>query len=218
MGASINGIAFDVDPQEIRWDYDVKTAVFNTIGGKVIQLYGWSMGDLVIGGHFGGKDPIASQRRFFSLMRRLAERQTSKVGRQAGSPARFRWPEQGWDFWVYIKSMQQKGAGVAIERNVQHFAPQYQLTFFIYQDNGDIVEVASQSAKARYLQRLSAGLGWEQSQYNGPEDFTEVLQGQTILDWTFSQYGLIPSATDPNVASQVSSSSGGTPIRGGVQT
>lgn len=200
MTATIHGVPFFINPTSIQWSYNVKLASQPTIGGMVVQLFGWTMGDLVISGSFG-KDGIERQQSFFQLIDSIADVQAPTVtsqGATAASPVRFLWPEQDWDFLVFIRSLTQVGASVAVDQTVEMFAPKYTLTLFVYEDNGQIVKAAADSAMVAYMNRLSAGLGWKRSAYNGPmieADLQGVLKGQTLIDYAFSQYG-IPSPSD----------------------
>lgn len=195
MGASIAGIPFKINPDSVGWSYTVKMADHKTVGGKVIQLYGFKMSDLVITGFFGGPDAVASQQKFFDVIKDIATKQSPQSDRTSGDPVRLLWPEQGWDFWVFILALQQAGAPVAIETNERIIAPKYQLTCFVYEDNGDILRSATGLSQAKFLARLTAGLGWQQTSYNGPETIEEVaarLGGTSILDFAFQSYGLLP--------------------------
>jgi hypothetical protein len=206
MGASIAGIPFKVNPESVSWKYQVKIADHRTVGGKVIQLYGFNMTDLTITGHFGGPDAVQSQHQFFEVIKDIATAQSPQVDRTSGDPVRLLWPEQGWDFWVFILSLKQAGAGVAIETREEFHAPKYQLVCFVYEDNGDILRSATGLSQAKFLSRLTAGLGWQQTSYNGPETIEEVaarLGGTSILDFAFQSYGLLPS-TDEQGAEYVS--------------
>lgn len=202
--ASIAGVPFNVNPNSVRWNFSIKMTSEKTIGGKVIQLLGFEMSDLVIDGSFGG-DAVANQDAFFQQIGKIAQDQVPVLGKTAAKPVRFLWPEQGWDFWVFIKALLQPGAANSIETSEKLHAPRYQLTLFVYEDNGDIVRVAGSSAQAKYLARFSAGLGWSQSEWNGPQtvqDLEEQLSGNTVQEYLFSHYGLldpIPTATSPNV-------------------
>lgn len=200
MSASINGIPFDVDPSSIRWDYTLKISTKPTIGGKVVQLYGYSMGNLVVSGSFGS---VERQEKFVKVIDAIAAAQApsvSQTGAAAAPPVRFVWPGQNWDFWVYVIGIQQAGSSVAIETSEAMHNPKYNLTLFVYEDNGNIVSPMIDSAMVSYLNRLTAGLGWEQSEYNGPlteADRNRLLAGQTLFDYAFVQYGLL---ADPNAA------------------
>jgi hypothetical protein len=211
MTALLNGIPFAVNPTSLSWNYQVKLSRQPTIGGTVIQLYGWSMSDLVIEGSFG-KNGIERQQAFMQLIESIVDDQTPVVtstGARAAKPVRFLWPEQNWDFWVFIRALSQVGASVAIESTAQMTNPRYSLTMFVYEDNGTVVKAATESAMLAYMNRLSAGLGWQQSKWNGPQndaDLTEVLKGKSFIDYAFTAYGL------PNLNAQVATP--GAPLTG----
>lgn len=200
--ASIDGIPFTVNPTGLQWNYKVRMASHKTIGGKVIQLLGWNMGDLVVQGHFGNMVK-EKQKALFDHLKAIANYQVPQLGVRAADPVRFLWPEFGWDFWIYLKSFVQNGAGnVSIERNVRHVNPSYTLTMFVYEDNGNIIKAASQSAQVAYLKRVSAGLGWRQTEWNGHETVQQLqdrLQGQTIMDYAFAHYGIIPNGISVSI-------------------
>jgi hypothetical protein len=210
MSASINGIHFAVDPSSIRWDYTLKISTKPTIGGKVVQLYGYSLGNLVVSGSFGS---VERQAEFVRQIDAIAAAQAPMVtqgGAVAAAPVRFSWPSQKWDFWVYIMAIGQEGASVSIETSEAMNSPKYTLTMFVYEDNGNVVSPMVDNAMTSYLHRITAGLGWTQSEYNGPltvGDRNTILAGQTLFDYAFVQYGLL---ADPNVAAAASTTGGGT--------
>lgn len=210
--ASIDGVLFKVNPSSIRWSFRVKLSDQKTIGGKVIQLLGFNMEDLVIEGSFGGPDAVASQKEFFDHIQSIADAQVPVLGKTASKPVRFLWPEQGWDFWVFIRSMTQRGSSVSIENSENVHAPRYQLTLFVYEDNGDIIRVAGNSAQAKYLARFTAGLGWSQSEWNGPqtvEQLEEQLAGGNVQDYLFSHYGLLDPIPTASSSTVIANGSGG---------
>ena len=192
MGASIDGIPLRINPNEVTWDYRAKVATVKTVGGKVIQLLGFNMGDLVVRGSYG--DP-GRQKEMFERLKAIADAQVPTIGIQSASrPVRFLWPEKRWDFWVYVKALVQDGSPVSIERSPRVVNPRYTLTLFVYEDNGNIVSAIKNSAQVQFLQRISAGMGWSQTDWNGPMTIAEVqanLNGQTIFDYLFTP---IPTA------------------------
>lgn len=205
--AMIDGVEFPVNPESVRWDYSVKLATHPTIGGKVIQLYGWSMGDLMIGGSFGN---VARQATFFEHLKDVADKQAPKLDRLVPQPVRFTWAARNWDFWVYLRAVTQQGASVSIEANESVVAPKYQMRLFVAEDNGEIVKAASGAAQVAYINRLTAGLGWTKSSWNGPldmDDLASQMQGLTPLDFILSEYGraqvsqvVDPAETAPEVS------------------
>ena len=182
MGAFLDGIPFRVNPQSVSWPYSVKLAPTKTMGGKVVQIYGVSMGDLVIEGVFGagGSD---EQKAFFDRLVTIIESQMPVSSTSVPRPVRFHWPERGWDFWCYVKKIEQQNASTAIRASNQDFNPGYRLTLFVQEDNGDLVRVARNSAQAAYIARLSAGLGWKPSaDWNGPLTLADALEGDEVFD------------------------------------
>jgi hypothetical protein len=182
MGAFLDGIPFRVNPKSVSWPYSVKLAPTKTMGGKVVQIYGVSMGDLVIEGVFGagGSD---EQKAFFDRLVTIIESQMPVSSTSVPRPVRFHWPERGWDFWCYVKKIEQQNASTAIRASNQDFNPGYRLTLFVQEDNGDLVRVARNSAQAAYIARLSAGLGWKPSaDWNGPLTLADALEGDEVFD------------------------------------
>jgi hypothetical protein len=182
MGAYIDGIPFRVNPRSVSWPYSIKFSTSKTMGGKVVQLYGITMGDLVIEGVFGAGGPD-EQQAFFERLVDIIETQMPSGPTSAPRPVRFHWPERGWDFWCYVKSFMQSNASTSIYATNKNFNPPYRLVMFVQEDNGDLVKAARDSAAAAYIARLSAGMGWKQSEWNGPMGtLEETLGGDTLLD------------------------------------
>ena len=185
MGASIDGFNMTIDPRGVHWNYSIKISTQKTIGGKVIQLLGTNIGDLIINGQYGDH-AVFRQNKFFERILKIADEQVPIIGQPAPKPVRFKWPEKNWDFWVYVKDLKQLGTDVAIERNVNHFSPEWRLVLFVYEDNGNIIKAIETSAQVKFLQRISAGMGWAQSDWNGPMTITEIsetLAGRTVFEY-----------------------------------
>lgn len=182
MGAFLDGIPFRVNPKSVSWPYSVKLAPTKTMGGKVVQIYGISMGDLVVEGVFGAGGP-EEQKAFFDRLVEIIASQMPVSSTSVPRPVRFHWPERGWDFWCYVKGITQSNASTAIRASNQDFNPGYRLTLFVQEDNGDLVRVARNSAQAAYIARLSAGLGWKPSaDWNGPLTLADALEGDEVFD------------------------------------
>ena len=189
MGAFLDGVPFRVNPTSVSWPYSVKLTTTKTMGGKVVQLYGVVMGDLVIEGNFGAGGP-EEQKRFFDRLVAIIESQMPAPTNPSAvaKPVRFTWPERGWDFWCFVKAIKQANASVSISATNMDFNPGYVLTMFVLDDNGDLVKAAKNSAAASYIARLTAGMGWKQTEWNGPMGtLNDALQGSTLLDALFSQ-------------------------------
>lgn len=185
-GASIDGMNFVVDPQTVQWTYTAKIGTQPTIGGKVVQLLGFNMGDLIVHGQYPARSTMWNQRKFLDRMADIADSQVPSLGKPAPKPVRFMWPAQKWDFWVYLKALRQDGSDVSIERNEATFSPTYTLTMFVYEDNGNIIKAVQGSAQVKFLQRITAGMGWSQTDWNGPmtiEDVSATLAGVTVWEY-----------------------------------
>lgn len=182
MGASLDGVPMRLNPSSVRWPYTMKYADTKTVGGKVFQLLGASLGDLTVAGKFGAGGP-AEQQAMLDRIIALMDEQMPVNG--PAKPVRFLWPERGWDFWCFVKKFTQTGSDVAIEASNQNFAPEYTLTLFIQEDNGSLVRTVKTAAAAAFIGRISAGLGWKQTAYNGPGNYdalSEILGGKTIWE------------------------------------
>jgi hypothetical protein len=79
-------------------------------------------------------------------------------------PVRFVYPNRGFDFQVYLKAYD-SASGMAIDYENTNIAPDWRLTLFVDTDNlgGGLAKVAADA----YISRLSNGLGYAISVYNG---------------------------------------------------
>src|SRR4051812_24078460 len=46
-------VKFRIDPTEISWDFKINTSVTNTVGGRVVQVTGATLSDIIVHGGFG---------------------------------------------------------------------------------------------------------------------------------------------------------------------
>jgi hypothetical protein len=188
--ASLGGITFRINPSQVAWNYDVDVSVTQTVGGRVVQVLGVTMGDMVIQGLFG--QDRANRKESWELAEAFQQKIAALVDRQSAIPTsaqlsgadptpmhptiRFVYndvneaaglglPGHSWDFQVYVKSLKDvANQGATVEHSTGKFSYGYALTLFIVQDNtGKLAEVAQNS----FIERLSNGLGWKRSAYNG---------------------------------------------------
>lgn len=194
------GIQFRIDPQSLDWNFQINTSVTNTLGGRVVQVTGATLSDITIQGLFGEdhsksatsptEDPPGVSwklaRRFASVIREMMEWQTRDAQNQGKmhQTARFTYPPMGWDFRVYIKDFSDPDGGV-ISIRPEKFSHGYVLTLFVVEDasaavvkagevNG-ILNKAKAAAINSYIARISDGIGWKPTQYNG--NFGSYYQG-----------------------------------------
>lgn len=166
--ATLAGIPFRLDPEQVSWSFQVKTSETQTIGGKVVQVYGVEFSDMVIRGSFG-RGGWPEQTLFLGRMKELAEAQTKD---HTLPPSRFTYPPKGWDFKVYLKEFRDPAGPSSIHMDPTVVNPQWQLTLFIVQDNLKLKEVA----KNAFIERLADGIGWSISDYNGPQGWEDAAE------------------------------------------
>lgn len=172
MGDALyDGQPFRLDPSSVQGSFAIQTNSEYTIGGKVVQVYGVQWNDLVVEGSFGAgvffggtRDPWRDQLNFLDRMKAIMNRQSVRLSQE--EPQRFVWPDRGWDFQVYLKSYSTPDGPLSVTHQPQIVAPKWTLTFFVVTDNGRLAD----AIKDDFIERLSKGLGWKQTVYNGPLD------------------------------------------------
>lgn len=166
---SLGGRRFRLDPTSISFSFSIKTSVTETVGGKVVQVFGTSISDLVVAGSFG-VGGWREQADFLEQTKRWADTQISNPG---ATPMRFAYPPRGWDFLVYLKDFTQTGSGDSVEASNLVPSPGWTLTLYVVEDNGGLRSVKD-TATLAYIERLSQGIGWQQTKFNGPGGPDEV--------------------------------------------
>lgn len=179
------GVAFRLNPNEVGWNFQINTSVTETIGGRVVQVLGATLSDLTIRGSFGekrGSKHVASRtyaERFFRNMQQIVEHQSRGSSRhhRMHEPAIFSFPPKNWMFRVYVKDLSDPDGG-AVTHRPGKFSYEYVLTLMIHDDLSDTSKILGRSngvlakkkdeAVAKYINRISDGIGWHISEYNGP--------------------------------------------------
>jgi len=183
-------VVFRLNPNSIQWNFQVNTFVQPTVGGRVVQVTGATLGDITLLGSYGevkagqtSESQVSWElaEQFLTRIRAIMEKQTADatVYEKMQAPPVFNLPLKGWRFSVYIKSIQDPKGG-SITHSPDHFSHEYQMTLFIVEDlsqsvvkvgkNG-VVGEKKQEAINNYISRLSDGVGWVASKYNGPGHF-----------------------------------------------
>lgn len=179
-------VAFRLDPESITWQWQVITNVVETIGGRVIQVIGAYLDDLAITGSLGQdhRDARHGQswqqaRQFLDVITRIMEFQSRDATQQAvmHRPAIFSYPPKNWRFQVYVKALTDPDGGNSVIMTPGKLNQRYTLTLFIVQDASTALIKAGSSngvfsqkaydAISSYMARISAGIGWHFTQYNG---------------------------------------------------
>jgi hypothetical protein len=180
--ANLGGLSFRINPSQVSWDYNVDVSVIPTVGGRVVQVYGVTMGDMTIQGLFG-VERTGQKRESWQLAEQFQKDLGLLVNKQSAIPTaaqlsgadstpmhppmRFVYTDDShnWDFTVYIKALKDvDNPSATVEHKTGKYSYGYTLTLFIVQDNtGKLAQVA----KNEFIDRLSNGLGWKRSAYNG---------------------------------------------------
>lgn len=188
MTATLGGVALPADPERVNVSFQMKCSDTETVGGKVVQVYGVTLSDLTISGSHPGRvrdgrvtESWEEQLRFRRRINRLMEEQERKA---RPDPIRFAWPLKGYDLDVFVKQYTSPDGADSTDDTVARVVHRWQLTLFIV---GDRTRRVVKGLKDLYLRRLAEGVGWHQTDYNGPTvaDVDQLLQGRTV--WEFLQ-------------------------------
>jgi hypothetical protein len=160
------------------------TNVIETIGGRVIQIIGSYLEDMVVTGSFGQDHSTAQgeswrqAEAFLQVVTAIMERQSADSTSQAemSPPPVFSYPPRNWRFSCYVKDFSDADSpGSSIQMTPGKFNQRWRLTLFMVQEastalvqagesNGVINQQAAQ-AVAAYMARISDGIGWRYSKY-----------------------------------------------------
>lgn len=169
--ALLSGVPMRLNPRRVSGSFEIRTNELQTIGGKVVQVYGTAYGPLRIEGSFGvgGRE---EQLRFLETIKSVTKHVASN---NDAKPLSFQWPERGWNFQVYLSDYSSTDGGEkAVTLSEKIVAPTWALTLVIVHDGG-----LKKAAIDKYIARLSEGIGWKQTSYNGPLDQGTTLPGGT---------------------------------------
>lgn len=172
MGTAVfAGKTFRIDPTSIRWEYEVKSRSIPTVGGKVIQVFGGRISDMVVEGEFG-VGGWEQQAAFLDEMKAIGADQAAmaRFSRTNRPPHKFIYPPKGWNFDVYLKAFSNPDGprSVALAPEIKN--PKWRLIFFIVEDNSGLRKVAQDA----YIARIAKGIGWRLTEYNGGNTYAEI--------------------------------------------
>jgi hypothetical protein len=206
--ATLGNLVWRINPEEIAWNFEVFTNVTNTIGGRVVQITGAHLSDIMVRGQYGenrfttvaSKDtsensPGRSWKmadKFNLEIRRIMRQQSPASNATTGilspKPIRFYYPPRNWDFMVYVKSIKDVAGDDAFAAVTGKFSFGYQLLLVPIQDNthkltGDRKNTDLQAAKdaaiVKAIARISDGVGWKKTGFNDPNLHTNYY-GDTV--------------------------------------
>lgn len=183
---TLGGLPLRVNPEEVRWNFTMKTADQAAVGGKVVQILGVTMSDITVKGKYspdrskGDREAWQQAERFRQRMKTLARAASDDP---TAPPLRFTYPPRGWDFDVFIKSIS------PYTLTAETLAIPWELTLFPV---GEGARTVVKGIKDLYLKRLMEGIGWKQTAYNGPMTqamVDEELGGRSWSEYMAQQYG-----------------------------
>lgn len=187
-------LVFRLNPTEIRWGYEIHSNVEETVAGRAIQITGYTLTDVTVIGYLGenrraggppdGNDDHAGaswrlHEAFVAKCRAIMAYQ-SRDSTESGkmhAPATFNLPTENIRWKVYLKDVRDPDGSSSIEHRTGKFSHAYALTLFIVQQGSDslvkagasgtVVDAAQADAISSFIKRISEGIGWKQSTYNG---------------------------------------------------
>lgn len=196
--ASLGGVAFRINPTDVAWNFEIVTAVKNTIGGRVVQVIGANLSDITVRGYYGqeygkgkdGKSALLAEA-FVKKMRQLMIDQSRDSNEHGGSMHEsldFVVPDFGWNMKVFLKGIKDEGGFGAISHSPDHFSYQYVMTLFPDQagsssltpsgmKNG-VLDKKRQAAIKQAVARISEGIGWKRTQFNDPNLIFNATTGE----------------------------------------
>jgi hypothetical protein len=198
MVATLNDVPFDVDPSSVSWDYRIHTSDAPYLGGKVIQVFGSSIGDITVSGSFRGPRPIEAQDAFLKRMKALGNAQLNDLR----NTIRFQWPEQRWDMQCYLMSYTNPDGADSIVYAPEIFAPKWTLQLFPITGTDQL----KTAAVSNFIDRLSAGIGWRPGKYNGGSaaDVQQALSASgtsNLSDYVKRAFGITQSTAGQTASS-----------------
>lgn len=173
-------VTFRIDPDSIQWNFKINTTVINTVAGRVVQVLGATLSDMTVLGHYGQNHASSDgeswkqAEAFANQIRAVQEWQSRDATdhRKMHAPATFNYSPKGWRFGVYIKALADSRGG-SVSHQTGRFSYDYALTLFIVDSRSDdvvaggLLSKAKQAAIDGYIGRISDGIGWHFSQFNG---------------------------------------------------
>ena len=199
-------LRFRLNPKDSNWNYKVLTNVTETMGGRVIQVIGATLSDLVIVGEVGeqrGTTHITSWRLaegFFGQCVRMMQHQSIGADgrRPMVTPAVFSYSPLDISLHTYIKSIADADGQAGVSHRTGKFSYGYQLTLFVVPDAsgdlkvagtdaGGVLDKQRQAAIEAAMSRIADGIGWKFSDtFNGPS-LGSGIGGSQVLGQGISQ-------------------------------
>lgn len=173
-------LQFRTNPNEITWDYSLITHIEQTYGGRVVQILGVKMDNLVVKVDCGqGGWPYAMY--IVQYMRDLM------VNQRSGNAATFTYTTRNWRLKVFAEN-------VPFHDSVGETVRELTLNFRIQEDISSVMTSASLSDA---LSALQDGIGWAVSMFNSYSSGTGSSPNNASGGGPFSMFQNSVNATLP---------------------
>lgn len=149
LGFKGKTLRFRTNPNSIWWTYNLITSVDNTYGGRVVQILGANLGDLVVNIECGRAGWNYNQE-VVRFMRDMINDQ------RKGDPGTFWYTTRNWHLKVFA-------ASVPMHDAVNNVTGEMELRFKVQED---VSGVQTSMSLTHELNRLKDGIGFTKSKYN----------------------------------------------------
>lgn len=191
--AQLGDLKWRIDPQRINWNYQIDANRIETLGGQVVQILGATLSDLTIMGLFGQDRPnnleswqlaVAFHKKIQQMMDAQtlpaktiglpSSGNTSSDAAIVHQPVTFSYLDgtHNWSFRVLIKAIQDQDGVNTLTHTVGKASYGYILTLFIVESGTDVIK---QVLTDQFISRISQGLGWTRSNFQGKTTAQQVV-------------------------------------------
>ena len=180
----VGTLTFRTNPNEITWDYELITHIEQTYGGRVVQILGIKMDNLVVKVDCGqGGWPYAMY--VVQFMRDLM------VTQRNGVPAMFTYTTRGWQLKVFAQN-------VPFHDAVPETVREMELNFKIQQD---VTGAQTSASLSNILNSLQDGIGFYTSIFNNYSSGSGSATNNAAGGGPASALGIqtTPTVTPPTV-------------------
>ncbi len=173
-------LRFRTNPNEVWWTYSINTVVENTYGGRVVQILGAKVGDLVVTVECGrGGWNYLTQ--VVGFMRNMINDQ-----RKQGEPGTFLYTTRNWHLKVFALSVPFMDSVTSTTREIE-------LRFKVQED---VSGVQTNLALSGELARLREGIGFEKNKYNTRDPayaLAKPIPGSNVVTGAAASLNIAPS-------------------------
>ena len=196
--ASLDGVLLPLDPDQVGWRATNKVRSQNTVGGKVVQVYGTSISEVNIIGSYG-VGGFESAQAFLAQVGQWVTNQvgtlTAKQGQGIwnGSPLHFLFPFHNWDMQVYIMKFFNPEAAQSIMIDPRVVNYHWALTLYVASNNSQPTQAdpSTDASMIQFVNQLAQDFGWYPNQAQG-DVVTNLGSGATNLYPTIVNTGAGP--------------------------